>query len=73
MSNVSAIAKTLGQMLALWKSFIDTRESAYKRKMDKRNRKAIDKAELIIARINELKIDDALLKRRIKIFFRYNN
>jgi len=45
---VNGIALAIKEGLSLWKKYIETRQGAYIRKMDKRKMKAIDAAEKYI-------------------------
>jgi hypothetical protein len=51
---VTAIANAIKEGLALWKTFIATRQEAYNRQQDKRKRMAIDVAEKYIMVNDEL-------------------
>lgn len=70
---VIAIVSFLDKAADAWQSYIDTRQEAYIRKMDKQKRKAIDYAEFMIMRIKELGIEDKELDKLVVKFFKYNN
>jgi len=73
MSNISVIASAVKEGLELWKTYIATRQEAYERKMDKKQRKAIEYAERFILHYygNEENKDKELDKLQKK-FFKYN-
>ena len=55
MSNLpEAILSAIQEALSLWKTFIETRQQAYNRKMDKRKNVAIATAEEVFEKINVL-------------------
>lgn len=72
---VKEIVGAVKQGLSLWEKYIDTRQSAYNRKMDKRKRKAIDYAEQFILAYYEDEVDnkEKYLRRKRDLFFKYNN
>ena len=70
---IVAVVGFLDRAFDAWKSFIETRQEAYNRKMDKQKRKAIDYGEKIILRLKELNIEDKELDKLIDKFFKYNN
>ena len=70
---IVAITGFLNKAFDAWKSYIDTRQQAYIREMDKSKRKAIDYAERIILVIKEKGIEDKELDKLIDKFFKYNN
>ena len=74
---IKAVSGTLKEALSLWKVFINTREAAYRRAMDKKKAKAIDAAEKFILTYKDSTIDDEkklkLLNKYMDEFFKYNN
>jgi hypothetical protein len=70
---IIAVTGFLNKAFDAWKSYLDTRQEAYIRKMDKRKRKAIDYAEQIILIVrSKYEVSRELDKLIIK-FFKYNN
>lgn len=69
-ATLEAILKTVQEGLSLWKSFIETREEAYRRNMDKRMRKCIDCAEKYI--LADESGDEKMKKKYKEQFFKFN-
>jgi len=69
--STTAIANAIKEGLALWKTYIATREQAYKRKMDRKLKLAIEYAERYILN-NESDGDKNLREKYRKKFFKYN-
>ena len=65
-------AKLATAISRLAETIFATRESAYNRKLDKRQVKAIEWGERIALKVQELNIEDKDLKKSIRYFFKYN-
>lgn len=68
----NSIAQAIAEAFGAWKTFLVTREAAYKRKMSKKDKKAIEYGERMALRIKELKIEDKQLNKMVLQFFKYN-
>lgn len=71
---ITTIAGAIKEGLSLWKSFINTRESAYNRKMDKKLRKALEYGEkfILTSELEDSQERTKKLKRYKNKFFKYN-
>ncbi len=71
------VIKAINQGLLLWGKWIDTRQDAYERKMDKHKRKAINYAEQFINLYYDTTVEEEskskVLRRKRDLFFKYNN
>ena len=72
MTLADKILAVLKEGLGAWKTYLATREEAYKRSRDKRQRKAIEWAERGFLRIKELEIIDKEINKCSRYFFKYN-
>jgi len=67
----------LKEGLSLWKKYIETRQEAYERKMDKERRKCIEYAEQFIRTYYDKEVEEKdkqkYLRKRRDLFFKYNN
>lgn len=73
MADLSPYAKTLEKALSLWETFINTRQSAYERKMDKNDKKALAyaaEAFRILAE-KDIDIEDKDFNKAKEKFFKY--
>ena len=73
MSTTQSIVEMIKEGLSAWKKFIETRQDAYNRKMDRNMRRAIDYGEKYIRENEAEDTNEKLLIRYSKKFFRYNN
>lgn len=74
---MNEIAKAIKEALSLWRAYLEGRQAAYERKMDKRMRKAVEAGERYIRTNIDPELTDGVRNRRLgkyeKDFFKYNN
>lgn len=72
-SIAQTVLQVLKEGLSAWKVFIQTREKAYRRSMDRRKARAIDYAEKYILENKSPEPDARKLRTYAQRFFKYNN